>query len=69
LSKVSNSSKNKDIKMTKNKNARITTVTTEELAKRIKELADDQQRSVSKMVEIILMETIRKIDNNSGLKK
>ena len=55
--------------MTKNKNARITTVTTEELAKRIKELANDQQRSVSRTVEIILMETIRKIDNNSGLKK
>jgi hypothetical protein len=67
LSKVSNSSKNKDIKMKKNKNARITTVTTEELAKRIKELADNQQRSVSQTVEMILMETIRNIDN--GLKK
>jgi type I restriction enzyme S subunit len=36
---------------------------------RIKELADDQQRSVSQTVEIILMETIKKIDNNSGFKK
>ena len=53
--------------MTKNKNARITTVTTEELAKRIKELAENQQRSVSQTVEMILMETIRNIDN--GLKK
>lgn len=53
--------------MKKNKNARITTVTTEELAKRIKELAENQQRSVSQTVEMILMETIRNIDN--GLKK
>jgi hypothetical protein len=49
--------------------ARITTVTTEELAKRIKKLADDQQRSVSQTVEIILMETIKKIDNNLEFKK
>ncbi|MFN9560378.1 MAG: hypothetical protein ACK50H_00575 [Dolichospermum sp.] len=53
----------------KTKIARITTVTTEELAKRIKELADDQQRSVSQTVEIILMETIKNIDNNSGFKR
>ena len=53
--------------MKKNKNARITTVTTEELAKRIKELAENKQRSVSQTVEMILMETIRNIDN--GLKK
>lgn len=46
--------------------ARITTVTTEELAKRIKELADDQQRSVSQTVEIILAEAIKSIDNKSG---
>lgn len=51
--------------MKKNKNARITTVTTEELAKRIKELAENQQRSVSQTVEMILMETIRNIDNGT----
>ena len=51
--------------MKKNKNARITTVTTEELAKRIKELAENQQRSVSQTVEMILMETIRNIDNET----
>lgn len=49
--------------------ARITTVTTKELAKRIKELAYSQKRSVSQTVEIILMEKIRKIDNNSEIKK
>jgi hypothetical protein len=68
LSKISNSSENKS-KIMKTKIARITTVTTEELAKRIKELADDQQRSVSQTVEIILMETIKNIDNNSGFKR
>jgi hypothetical protein len=47
----------------KTKTARITTVTTEELAKRIKELADNQQRSVSQTVEIILMETIKNFDS------
>ena len=51
------------------KTARITTVTTEELARRIKELADDQQRSVSQTVERILIETIKNIDNNSGFKR
>ena len=51
--------------MKKNKNARITTVTTEELAKRIKELAENQQRSVYQTVEMILMETIRNIDNGT----
>jgi hypothetical protein len=47
----------------KTKTARITTVTTEELAKRIKKLADNQQRSVSQTVEIILMETIKNFDS------
>jgi hypothetical protein len=67
LSKISNCSKNKEIKM--KKVARITTVTTKELAKRIKELAYSQKRSVSQTVEIILMEKIKKIDNNSEIKK
>ena len=53
----------------KTKVARITSVVTEELAKRIKELADDQQRSVSQTVEIILANAIKNIDNNSGFKR
>jgi hypothetical protein len=51
----------------KTKIARITTVTTEVLAKSIKELADDQLRSVSHTVEILLMESIILILMNFGL--